>query len=170
MIKAIVYQSKTGFTKKYAELLSEATGLPVYELKKLKKELSRRDNIIFMGWVCAGKIKGVSRAARHFVLSAVCAVGLTSPELLDINKMAKKNNVRAYKLFYLQGGFAPEKQKGLNALLINMVKKSEDNDAGQTDADKEFRTRLENGYDAVSLDNLNKVIAYIKEKKPVKNI
>jgi len=39
MIKAIVYESNTGFTQKYAELLAEKTGLPVYSHKNLKHKL-----------------------------------------------------------------------------------------------------------------------------------
>lgn len=36
-MKAIVYISNTGHTKKYAELIGEKTGLPVYELSEAKK-------------------------------------------------------------------------------------------------------------------------------------
>ncbi len=33
----IVYESKTGFTKKYAEMLSAKTGLKLYRVKELSK-------------------------------------------------------------------------------------------------------------------------------------
>lgn len=44
---AIVYTSNTGSTKRYAELLSQMTGLPAFALGDAKDKLSgqRRDNI-----------------------------------------------------------------------------------------------------------------------------
>ena len=35
MINAIVYSSCTGSCKKYAQMMSEATGLPVYSLGRM---------------------------------------------------------------------------------------------------------------------------------------
>ena len=37
-MKAIVYTSQTGFTKRYAELLSEATGVPAWSAKEAAKQ------------------------------------------------------------------------------------------------------------------------------------
>ncbi len=40
-MKAIVYESNTGFTQKYAFMLSEKTGLPAYLLENAKSELHK---------------------------------------------------------------------------------------------------------------------------------
>ena len=42
----IVYESKTGFTKKYAEMLSAKTGLKLYRVKELSK-ININEEIIF---------------------------------------------------------------------------------------------------------------------------
>lgn len=67
MIKAIVYMSETGHTKKYAELLGERISLPVYELNTAAKELPRGTEIIYLGWLMAGSIKGYKKAWKMVV-------------------------------------------------------------------------------------------------------
>ena len=61
MIKAIVYESKAGHTKRYAEMLSDKINVRAMNLKEPKKELDRNDEIVFLGWVCATKIKGLKK-------------------------------------------------------------------------------------------------------------
>ena len=53
MINTIVYNSCTGSCKKYAQLMSEATGLPAYSLKEYKRLRSRR-SIVYVGWLFGG--------------------------------------------------------------------------------------------------------------------
>ena len=48
-IRAIVYTSQTGFTARYAGMLGEATGVPVYPLKEAVKRLER--GIIHCGFI-----------------------------------------------------------------------------------------------------------------------
>lgn len=54
----IVYESKTGFTKKYADMLAEKTRLKVLGVKELSK-LNQEEEIIFLGWMKVGKIQGL---------------------------------------------------------------------------------------------------------------
>ncbi|MDO5443636.1 MAG: hypothetical protein Q4G10_08195 [Bacteroidia bacterium] len=58
MIKAVVYTSETGHTKKYAELFGERTGLPVYDLDTAIKEVPKGAEIVYLGWLMAGTVKG----------------------------------------------------------------------------------------------------------------
>ena len=74
MIKSIVYKSSTGHTKQYAEMLGEALKIPVYNLKEAKSKLEKNDEIIFLGWVCATKIQGLSKIKRYNV-RCIGAVG-----------------------------------------------------------------------------------------------
>lgn len=56
MKTAVIYHSQTGFTRKYAEWISEATGADCFELRNVKKqEFDRYDAIVFGGWACAGR-------------------------------------------------------------------------------------------------------------------
>ena len=48
----VIYNSQTGFTKRYAEWIAEATGADCVELSAAKKkDLAAYEAIIFGGWV-----------------------------------------------------------------------------------------------------------------------
>ena len=54
----VIYNSQTGFTKRYAEWIAEATGADCLALSAAKaKNLADYDAIIFGGWACAGNIE-----------------------------------------------------------------------------------------------------------------
>lgn len=44
----IVYESKTGFTKRYAEMLAAKTRLKVFHVKEISK-INQGEEIIFLG-------------------------------------------------------------------------------------------------------------------------
>ena len=43
----IVYESKTGFTKRYAEMLAAKTGMKVYRVNELSK-IDKKEEIVFL--------------------------------------------------------------------------------------------------------------------------
>ena len=57
----ILYQSKYGATKKYAEWISEETGFSCVETKKAKiEEVKTYDTIVLGGGIYAGGIAGIA--------------------------------------------------------------------------------------------------------------
>ena len=75
----IVYQSKTGFTKQYAEMLGESEHVEVLPLKEAEQKLSSGTPVLFLGPLSAGRIVGLERARKAFVLRGVCGVGMSCP-------------------------------------------------------------------------------------------
>lgn len=55
---AIIYTTNTGSTERYAKLLSHETGLPAYSLTEAKKKVLAGAEIIYLGWMMAGSVKG----------------------------------------------------------------------------------------------------------------
>ena len=76
MVKAIIYTSQTGFTRKYARLLAQETGLMAYELGKAPGKIQSDDPVIYMGWLKAGRLMGLDSALKQHRIAAVCAVGM----------------------------------------------------------------------------------------------
>ena len=78
-MKAIIYTSNTGFTRKYAQMLSDALSIPAYNagLGEDRKSLSKGDEVIYMGWISANKIEGFKKAARRYSVRAVCTCGIS---------------------------------------------------------------------------------------------
>lgn len=104
MGKSIVYCSHSGFTKKYADLLSKETGLPAYSLKDASAKMNKNNDVIFLGWVMAGQIKGYKKAKKQFNLISVCAVGITATSKKIIGDLTAANSV-CEPFFYLHGGY-----------------------------------------------------------------
>ena len=63
MLHAIVYTSNASNTARYAQLLGQATGLPVFSAQEAHKNLASGD-ILYLGWVMAGTVKGYQQAAK----------------------------------------------------------------------------------------------------------
>ena len=57
-MKAIIYTSNAGSTAQYAQLLANELHLPVYSAKEAKKKVPAHSEIIYLGWIMAGGIKG----------------------------------------------------------------------------------------------------------------
>ncbi len=102
-MKAIDYESNTGFTQKYAFMLSEKTGLPAYLLENAKSELHKGDEIFFLGWVCEGKISGYAKAAKMYSVKGAAAVGIMYPDETTIPQLRENNKVHDIPLFFPAG-------------------------------------------------------------------
>lgn len=118
-VSAIVYTSNTGFTAQYATLLSHQTGLPLHRLEEAAA-LPRGTQVLYLGWLSAGKLQGLKKAATRFRVEAVCAVGL-APEC-DLTRLAGGNRCEGLPLFYLRGGYAPARIRGKYKLMMAMMK------------------------------------------------
>ncbi len=124
MLKAVVYTSQTGFTEQYARMLAGKAGLGCYTVKEAKKRLNKEDEYIYMGWLSAGKIVGLSKAKRLSAPAAIAAVGISAPDLAYEEKLKKQNKLGETAFFYLQGGFAREKLRGIPKMMMNAAHSS----------------------------------------------
>jgi hypothetical protein len=165
MIKAIIYDSNTGFTKQFAYSFAASTGLPIYTLKEAKKTLNKNDNIIFFSWIQADKIHNIKKAKRYNIAYAA-AVGLRlyNEELVElIKKNSKVNNV-----YYLEGGIrwrmlGPFQRLMMKMILAMLKSKKKKNKA--TPDDIELINRLNLGYENINLDSLNILIEWYNSQK-----
>ena len=120
MIQAVVYTSNTGSTEQYARLLGQETGLPVCSLTEARKTLSAGTQILYLGWVMAGSIQGYADAARLFKIPMVCAVGM-EPDAKQ-QELREKNGIpQDAALYALQGGYSPDRLRGIQKLMMRMI-------------------------------------------------
>ena len=73
---AIIYTTNTGSTGQYAKLLAQETGLPAYSLVEAKKRVFAGAEVVYLGWIMAGSVKGCVSAAKRYQVCAVCGVGM----------------------------------------------------------------------------------------------
>lgn len=127
----VIYQSKYGATRRYAQWLSKALDCPCMEKAVCQPEdLQKYDTIIFGGGIYATGIAGISLIKKQYsnlqgkrvVLFAVGA----SPEDEAIVPALRQNNLpeemHTIPLFYLRGAFDEGSMKTGDKLLIKMLK------------------------------------------------
>ena len=161
-MKVIVYTTNTGSTEEYAKLLAQETGLPAYSLTEAKKVVPSGTEIIYLGWITAGSVKGFANAAKHYRVCAVCAVGIgqTGAQTESVRKKAAVP--AAIPLFTLQGNFNVKKLHGVYRLMMEIMVKA----AGKSLAAKKDRTPAEDdmlnmmlhGGERVKAENLSAVL------------
>ena len=164
---AIVYTSNTGYTRQYAILLGERTGLPVYSLDEAWKELAPASPIIYLGWLMAGKVQGYAKAAKRFQVEAICGVGMgaTGSQLQDLRK---SNALPAsMPVFTLQGGFDLTRLRGIYKLMMTIMAKTAGKGlANKADRSPEEDAMLElllHGGSRVCAGHLSSVLAWYQE-------
>jgi len=167
IMKAIVFESKTGNTKKYAEILGQKTGLPVYEHKEASRYLDANDEIIYMGWLCASIIKGYKKAAEKYNVKAVCGVGMMRAGEEALRNMVERNNISGPEAFYLQGGYDGKKLTGIYKLLMMLFSKALlkqlESKESKTDEDLETIDMINNGKSLVKEENLAPVLEWLNK-------
>lgn len=135
-MKAIIYTSNTGSTAEYAKLLGNELNIPVYSAAESKKKVLAGSEIIYLGWVMAGGIKGYADIIRKYKVLAVCAVGMGQTGTQE-KEVRKKNNIPVNTpVFTLQGNFDVKKLHGLYKFMMSIMVKT----AGKSLADKKERT------------------------------
>lgn len=85
-MKAIIYTSNTGSIAEYAQLLGNELNLPVHSLQQAKNKVLSGSEIIYLGWIMAGGIKGYKEAAKLYKVRAVCGIGMgqTGTQLKEV--------------------------------------------------------------------------------------
>jgi len=162
----IVYETNTGSSQRYAEMLSEKTGFEALSLSKAVKEFSPDEEIIFIGWVMAGTVQGLQKAREVFSdIKAICPVGLSKSEKNDFE--LKEKNLIECPMFTLQGNFHIDELKGMYKMMMGMMLKmlkGKLKENPQADGDK-FITAIEGGVDCVSEENLTDILEWINTEK-----
>ena len=132
----ILYTSKYGSAKKYAQWLSDATGFDVLETKKAGiSELSGYDTVIFGGGVYAGSIAGLGflkkniGALKDKRLAIYCCGAAPFDEELfsQLKAHSLKGGLEDIPCFYCRGAFDLKSlsfgDKTICKLLIKAVSK-----------------------------------------------
>lgn len=163
-MKAIVYTSNTGYTARYAKMLSEKMNLPFLTFAEAKDHLSKGDEIIFMGWLRAGSVVGFGKASKLYNVRALCGVGLgtTGMQMENVRKMCRISE--DFPLFTLQGGMDMARLRGINRFMIKMLIKMLQSKKRTADEDAMLELILKGG-DYVSEDNLGAVIKWFDSVK-----
>lgn len=172
----IIYKSKTGYTKQYAKWLSEAVGGEMVPLNKMGKvNFANYDTIVYGGGIFASKISGlipfvkkVSTLTNKKIAIFSVGAAASSPEVLETIRQKNMTDVTLKApIFYMQGGFDPNKLNFfmkfmLKSVAKNMQKKAEKTPEALTNDDKMFLAFFQSNNDHSDSANLKELIGYIQ--------
>lgn len=176
MTPIIIYKTHTGFTESYVRILSESLDCPSVPLKNLTKtDLDPYDLLIYGGAVRASKISGFKKILHIFkqhpdkkaIVFAVGANGLSDENTQVLKTENLEANSVDYPMFYMQGGFDPNKLNfALKAMLNGVAKSLIKKEASDPDAlsreDREFLNFFQDAHNDVHAENTEGLVAYIK--------
>ena len=153
MSRVIIYKSKTGHTERYARMLSKELNIPCYSYKDAK--VSENDEIIFLSYIYASKIMGLSKILKKYKVKVIIAVGALTYSKDYLETLKNTNNIK-HPFFYLRGGIDYSKLNFFFRKFLPVIGKDIAKD------DKELLNLFKNGEDFVTKDNLKEIINYLK--------
>ena len=156
----IVYESKTGFTKRYADMLSAKTAMKAFTVKELAK-VGHGEEVIFLGWMKVGKVQGLNKLQKYNVI-AVCGSGTGRVAEPDTETVIARNKLENIPFFYLRGGCFPLKEiRGMDRIMLSMFVKMLKNRKDKDEKTEESISIIENGFDGVKEENLAAVLQWL---------
>lgn len=156
----VIYCSKTGFTRRYADLLASALQCECAAFEERQDvDLNAYDCVIFGSWVCAGAIQQVKwfkkqiQALKGKRLIAF-AVGATPVGAEDAVRKIFEQNFSAEErssvdVFYLQGGLSYERMGGAHKWLLRLLCRMLSGKKQRTPEEEGMLHRLSKSFDAV---------------------
>lgn len=153
----VIYNSQTGFTKRYAEWIAQAAGADCLELSAAKKkDLAPYEAIIFGGWACAGSISKISWfkgnidkwADKKLVAFCVGASPIENPEVeAALKQNFNESEQKKVKTFYCPGGFNYEKMSAPSKLMMKIFIKTLQAKKDKTEEEQEMIKMISSSYD-----------------------
>lgn len=132
----ILYGSHYGSARRYAEKLSEQTGVPTVSYKDAPA-LSDRKTIVYLGGLYAGGVLGLIKTLHGFSLQEGQKLLLVTVGLADPDEPENQDNIRASlqrqlsaellnraKIFHLRGGIDYQKLSFAHRTMMKLLYQS----------------------------------------------
>ncbi len=170
----IVFTSQTGFTKKYAQWMTERLSADLFDLKDVQKKdnsfFDGYDAIVYAGWLMAGKVvksnwffdKAKGWKGKQLALVAVGGSPNDNPDVPEALKNLLTEEQSTYiKAFYCQGGFNYEKMNlpsrlAMKAFVSTLKKSKDEKQRGMGDM-------IDHSYDISDIKYIEPVVDYLQQ-------
>lgn len=170
---AVIFKSKCGHTKKYAEWISADLNGDLIEVSKAKIEkIFEYDTIVFGGGIYASGISGVSLITKNFEKLKdkqiiIFTVGLTKTDDLSVFKPIIDKNFTPemqskLKIFHLRGGIDYKKLNFVFKIMMSLLKKSVEKKPVKTEDDKQMLETFGGNVDFSDKTTIEPLVSYVK--------
>ncbi len=175
----IIYHSRQGFTKQYAEWIQEELDCDIMEYKKTRiRALERYDNIIFGSGIYASNIEGLDAITKCYERRKmkniiIFVVGISDPKdkktKVGIGERVEEKIgpflARRSKIFYFQGGLKYDNLSRIyKHMLKGMARTMSKNDPKKLKAEDKIIINAQNEEaDFTSKNKVAQLVKYVKE-------
>lgn len=180
MKTVVVYKSKTGFTKKYANWLSEALNCDLIEESKAEiNRIMQYDTVIYGGGLYVVGINGINFIRKNMSKLShaniiVFATGATPDreEVIDevLNANFTEKQKACIKLFYLRGGFNFPEMNLVDKFLITMLKLKIKLKRIQSPDERGIVAAVNHPVDFTQKKNIEKIVTYVNALGKMENV
>lgn len=124
----VVYASKYGTTKQYAEWIAQDLNAEAMDAKAVTRDkLQKYDLVVYGGGLYAGGIAGVKLVTQPPCKNLIVfTVGLADPSATDYSAIIQKNFTpelaRKTPIFHLRGGIDYKKLGPVHRIMMSMMK------------------------------------------------
>lgn len=168
----VIYNSQTGFTKRYAQWIAEEAEADCLELSAAKKkDLDAYEAIIFGGWACAGSISKISWfkgnmdhwADKKLIVFCVGASPIDNPEIdIALKRIFNESEQKKAAVFYCPGGLNYEKMSAPFKLMMKMFVKTLKAKKDKTEAEEIMVKMISSSYDISDKKYIKPILQYLK--------
>ena len=168
---AVIYKSKYGSTKQYAEWIAEELNASLFEATSIKSsELLEFDVVVYGGGLYAGGINGVKLVTKNPCKSVVVfTVGAADPNTTDYSEILSKNFTQEFlskaKVFHLHGGIDYKKLGLVHKGMMAMVKRMRVDNKTQeqlSDEDQIFLETYGKKFDFTDKATIKPLVDYVR--------
>ncbi len=168
----IICNSKTGFTRRYADWIAEETGGTVLLYKELgNAAIGEDDPVIFGSRLHAGRIEYLDKIKprfknhKNFVVFATGGAPGNAIEAIEKvwNTNFTNEELAAIPHFYMQGGINYEKMGLLDRTMMKAAAKMMSKQKGLSAEDAGFRDAIKGSYDISSREYIKPLVEYIRK-------
>jgi menaquinone-dependent protoporphyrinogen IX oxidase len=169
----VIYNSQTGFTKRYAQWIAEKASADCVEYSTAKNlDLDRYDTIVFGGWAVGGSIsklkwfkKNISKwSSKKLAVFCVGASPIENPEIdQTLPKNFSEEELKVVKWFYCPGGLDYDKMPATSKTMMKMFVKMLKARKNKTATDMEQIRMLSSSYDISDIKYIESIIQYLMD-------
>lgn len=153
----VIYNSQTGFTRRYANWIAEAANaevLPLAEAKK--KDLSEYDAVVFGSWACAGSIKRLNwlkermkdLSGKKVIVFCVGASPADNPDTKTaMEKTARDLGDENLPVFYCPGGLNYDAMSAASRMMMKAFAKVVASKKDKSEAEEVMAKMIAISYD-----------------------
>lgn len=172
----VIYKSKTGFTKRYAQWISEELKCDVASFEKASEvSLTDYEMIIYGGGIYAGKIGGLKKMKallenKPKTKLIVFATGATPSGVEEVINTTWKGNLTEEELiavphFYMQSGLSYEKMGFFDRMMMKAFSKMLSKKEDKSPEGAGTQLAITKSHDISSREFIKPLVQYVKNQK-----